>query len=247
MAHVIDDVPSIQVALNKVKSDIGAVGKAERNNAQGFNFRGIDAVVNAAAPHLNAHGVITVPEVLETTYETVEIGQKRTAMGHVVLKVRYHFYGPAGDCISATVASESMDSGDKAMAKAMSVAYRIALLQVLNLPTCEPDPDSESYERSGQSAQNAVNSKSAKSEPEPISVDIAKVVKSAQTANSIDQLRSVYKTAGAAGVLLTEIADPATGEKMKFDAYLGKRADELNFRKSSNGAVAVGNASGSPE
>jgi hypothetical protein len=32
----------------------------------------------------------------------------------------------------------------------MSVAYRIALLQALSLPTNEPDPDSHSYERSAQ-------------------------------------------------------------------------------------------------
>ena len=41
-----------------------------------------------------------------------------------------------------------MDGGDKATAKAMSVAFRIALLQALALPTSEPDPDSTSYERS---------------------------------------------------------------------------------------------------
>jgi hypothetical protein len=46
------------------------------------------------------------------------------------------------------VLGEAMDSGDKAVAKAMSVAFRIALLQALALPTDEPDPDSYSYERS---------------------------------------------------------------------------------------------------
>ena len=40
-----------------------------------------------------------------------------------------------------------MDSGDKATPKAMSVAFRIALLQALALPTDEPDPDSYAYER----------------------------------------------------------------------------------------------------
>jgi hypothetical protein len=41
-----------------------------------------------------------------------------------------------------------MDSGDKATAKAMSVAFRTALLQSLSLPTDEVDPDAHSYERS---------------------------------------------------------------------------------------------------
>ncbi len=45
-----------------------------------------------------------------------------------------------------------MDSGDKATAKAMSVAYRIALIQALNAPTGDPDPDTQTYERSASHA-----------------------------------------------------------------------------------------------
>jgi hypothetical protein len=41
-----------------------------------------------------------------------------------------------------------MDAGDKATAKAMSVAFRTALLQSLSLPTDDVDPDAHSYERS---------------------------------------------------------------------------------------------------
>ena len=41
-----------------------------------------------------------------------------------------------------------MDAGDKATAKAMSVAFRTALLQSLCLPTDDIDPDAQSYERS---------------------------------------------------------------------------------------------------
>ena len=139
--------PTIFDVLNKVKSAIGAVGKNERNTMQNFNFRGIDAVVNAAAPALNEHGVIITPKVIESNYETVEIGKNKTPMAHVTVVVEYTFWGPSGDSVSSTVLAESMDSGDKACAKAMSVAYRIALLQTLNLPTTDPDPDAESFVR----------------------------------------------------------------------------------------------------
>jgi len=56
--------------------------------------------------------------------------------------------GPGGDRLEATVAGEAMDAGDKATAKAMSVAFRIVLLQALALPTDDTDPDATSYERS---------------------------------------------------------------------------------------------------
>ena len=41
--------------LAGVASEVGAVGKNDRNEHQGFRFRGIDAVVNAVAKPLPGH------------------------------------------------------------------------------------------------------------------------------------------------------------------------------------------------
>ena len=138
----------IAQAMSAIMKEVGAIAKKDKNTSQGFNFRGIDSVVNAVSPALQKYGVIVVPSVEDYEYATVEIGRNRTAMGHVKVKVTYTFIGSNGDSIKATVVGEAMDSGDKATAKAMSVAFRTALLQTLSLPTDEPDPDSQSYERS---------------------------------------------------------------------------------------------------
>jgi len=138
----------IAQALSEIMKAVGGIAKKDRNQAQGFNFRGIDSVVNAVSPALQKFGVVVVPSVEEYDYQTVEIGKNRTAMGHVRVKVTYTFIGANGDTIKATVVGEAMDSGDKATAKAMSVAFRTALLQSLSLPTDEVDPDATSYERS---------------------------------------------------------------------------------------------------
>lgn len=139
--------PSIATCMSRAMALVGAVGKDSVNEQQRFNFRGVDAVVNACSPALRGAGVVVAPKLL-----SVERGTSPTARGgtvntvHVV--VRYRFHGPAGDHIDATVAAESFDSGDKATAKAMSVAYRTALLQALCLPTDEPtDPDQHTFER----------------------------------------------------------------------------------------------------
>lgn len=142
-----ETTPNIQLALANVMQDVREVAKKDRNTAQNFNFRGIDAVVNAVGPALRTHNVIVMPEVIDYEYGTVTVGQRGTQMGHVRLKVRYTFTGPAGDSLAALVVGEAMDSGDKATAKAMSVCFRTALLQALALPTDDPDPDSHSYER----------------------------------------------------------------------------------------------------
>ena len=133
--------------LSAVMEDAGAVRKSERNTHQNFSFRGIDSVVNAVSPALRKHGVVVLPTVNECIYETVVVGQNRTSMGHVRLDVTYAFHAPDGSSVAARVSAESMDSGDKATAKAMSVAFRTALLQVLCLPTDDVDPDASTFVR----------------------------------------------------------------------------------------------------
>lgn len=143
---------SLAVLLPQIKEAVGAVGKTDRNQQQGFNFRGIDAVINAVAPVLIDHGVTVMPTVLDYQYGSVEVGSRRTPMGHARVIVEYTFHGPEGDTLTCSAPGEAMDSGDKATAKAMSVAYRTALLQALSLPTTETDPDATAYERTDTTA-----------------------------------------------------------------------------------------------
>jgi len=147
---------TVQQRLIAVMQDVQSVAKTERNQQQGFNFRGIDAVINAVGPAFRKHGVFVLPSVRESEYGQVTIGKNATQMGHVRLLVEFTFTGLDGDTVSCTVACEAMDSGDKATAKAMSVGLRTALLQVLALPTDEPDPDASSYERAPAGVQQDV-------------------------------------------------------------------------------------------
>lgn len=140
----------IAVALSRAMHDVGAVGKDGVNSQQGFRFRGVDAVVNAVHPALTRHGVVVMPDVEAADYSTAPTNRGGTVTV-VRLRVAYTFYGPAGDSLVARVVAESFDSGDKATAKAMSVAFRTALLQALTLPTDEgDDPDHVTYERAPQ-------------------------------------------------------------------------------------------------
>jgi hypothetical protein len=133
-------------ALANVMEEVRSVRKGDRNSQQGYSFRGIDAVVNAVGPILRSHKVIVVPLLESVNYRDVQTSGGKPSR-ECTVSVRYRFYGPSGDYIDAVTPGESMDFGDKGAPKAMSVAFRIALLQALCLPTDEPDPDSHSYER----------------------------------------------------------------------------------------------------
>lgn len=144
--------PTLVERLIAVKRDIGAVAKGERNSAQNFNFRGIDAVLNAVAGPFMKHGIMSYPsKVISVKRGTATTNSSRT-MNTVEVVMQYAFTD-GNDTLYFEAPGESFDSGDKATPKAMSVAYRTALLQALTLPTDEPDPDSESYEAAPQVAQ----------------------------------------------------------------------------------------------
>jgi hypothetical protein len=131
--------------IAEVMNEVQAVGKNDRNSAQGFNFRGIDAVMNAVGPALRKAGGFIVPSVDRVTYDTAQTAKGGT-LNIARIIVSYVVHGQTGDPILGSVSAEAFDSGDKATAKAMSVAYRTFLLQLLCLPTDEPDPDAFSYD-----------------------------------------------------------------------------------------------------
>lgn len=169
------DKPTVFAALSAVMADVQAVKKSDRNSQQNYNFRGIDAVVNAVGPKLREYGVICVPIGVATTYRDVLTTTGKPSR-ECTVTARYRFYGPAGDFIDTEVPGEAMDSGDKGTPKAMSVAYRTLLLQALCIPTDEADPDSQSYQRDVDiEATRRADRKSAeqvRNEPDPFQTPV---------------------------------------------------------------------------
>lgn len=134
-----------QEVVIAVMHQVQGLAKRDKNTAQGFNFRGIDAVMNAVGPALREIGGFIVPTVDSADYTTTPT--KNGGVAHIArLAVTFAVHGNTGDPILGSVVAEAFDNGDKATAKAMSVAYRTFLLQLLCLPTDEPDPDTFSYE-----------------------------------------------------------------------------------------------------
>lgn len=134
----------VHEAIAAVMADVTAVGKGEKHG-QGWSFRGVDAVVNAVGPACRKHGLVVLPEVTEHRAEVLSSSGGKP-MRSVTVNVLYRFVGPEGDTLSVVSVGEAMDHGDKATAKAMSVAWRTALIQAFMLPTDEPDPDHDTYE-----------------------------------------------------------------------------------------------------
>ncbi len=118
------------------------ISKDRNNQQQGYKFRGIDDCLNALAPLMASHGLVIIPECLERT-----VTERETRTGgqlfYVVVRVKYRFYSTEdGSTVDAYVFGEAMDSADKATNKAMSAAYKYAVIQTFCIPT-EGDNDAD--------------------------------------------------------------------------------------------------------
>lgn len=132
---------------------VGAIGKDSVNQQQKYKFRGIDAVYNALNPVLSELGLFVCPEILDHRREERETQNvyngevKKTILKYSILTIKYTIFAPDGSNVSCVVVGEGMDSGDKASNKAMSVALKYAMFQLLMIPTEEMvDPDAETHE-----------------------------------------------------------------------------------------------------
>ena len=133
----------IYKAIADAMQDIQPIAKASRNTQQGFQFRGIDQVMNELNPILTKHRIFVYPEVINTERSERQTG-KGSILLYSILTIKYHFAHEDGSEICVTVVGEGMDSGDKASNKAMAIGMKYACLQMFCIPTEDmPDPDAE--------------------------------------------------------------------------------------------------------
>ena len=118
------------------------ISKARKNAQQGYNFRGIDDVLNALSSALVEAGLVILPRV--TSRDVVE---RQTAKGgalfYVTVEVEFDLVAVEdGSKHTVKTYGEAMDSADKATNKAMSAAYKYLALLTFCIPT-EASPDND--------------------------------------------------------------------------------------------------------
>ena len=135
---------AVYAAINAVQGALATtgIGKDRRNEQQNYKFRGIDDVYNAVARLLATHGLCIMPRC--TDRAVVErTNAKGTALFYVTVRMEFDFVASAdGSTHTVVTYGEAMDSGDKATNKAMSAAYKYALMQTFAIPT-EGDNDAD--------------------------------------------------------------------------------------------------------
>lgn len=148
-AAKVDGVPHVLSAMATVAAIMAStgIGKDRRNEAQKFNFRGIDDVMNALSPVLAQNRLLILPRIISRV-ETVRTNKSGGVIFSVVVDAEFDFTSAIdGTKVTVRMPGEAMDSADKATNKAMSAAYKYACFQAFCIPVeGTPDADGEHHE-----------------------------------------------------------------------------------------------------
>ena len=188
----------IHTKLASIAGEIGAINKTERNKEQGFNFRSIEAITGAVRPLLAKEGVSIAPKML--SLESSEVTAKSGARGfRSVVEMQYTFTAGSDDSsVTVSMPGEAVDYGDKSTSKAVQMAYKYALTQVLQVGSGD-DPDAHSVEIGHSDSPPRRQNRTRATETAPESTESERVVDYAREAVkgfiswSADEKAEAYK------------------------------------------------------
>jgi hypothetical protein len=128
--------PSVYSAINAISAELAQHGipKTHVNDTDEYNYRSIDDLLDRLAPLLAKHRLCVLPNAVERSLvERQDVSQRM--MFHVSLKVAFNLTS-VDDGTSHTVEAfgEALDASDKATSKAMSAAYKSAMVQTFCIP-----------------------------------------------------------------------------------------------------------------
>lgn len=156
-------INAVQAAMSKE-----GISKDNRNQQQGYAFRGIDDCYAALAPHLAAQKLCIIPR-----YQKREVVEHQSKSGgalfYVTIEGEFDFVSAEdGSRHTARMFGEAMDSADKATNKAASAAFKYLLLQTFCIPTeGDNDADSATPEPAGRVRGSSTPTQAPKAAPTP--------------------------------------------------------------------------------
>lgn len=134
-------------AINEVQAVMAKEGiSKDRRNTQGagYNFRGVDDVMNALAGHLAEAKLMVLPRAVSRIQEERQ-SKSGGSLFYTTILMEYDFVSAVdGSKHTVSMYGEAMDSGDKSSNKAASAAFKYACFQAFCIPT-EGDNDADAH------------------------------------------------------------------------------------------------------
>ena len=221
---------NIYAKLLKVMGSLGWVEKRGENKTQNYKYVMADDVADKVRAELGKIGVAVTSDVFNTSESFLETKDKKIRIIHV--DVLWTFADVAtGEAISVTCPGEAMDSGDKAIYKAMTGSLKYAMKMNFLLPTGE-DPEEESeldrevYNSPGKAPGAAASSKQQAAGKSPSSAPAASAARSGTQPFKIPFGKHNGKTLDDASVAM----DYLEWLQTKFEESVAKKDEKYHER-----------------
>jgi len=156
---------NIYQRINAIMQEIGYIQKDKKNSFMKFNYVSHDAVVSAMRPYWTKHGITVVFDVADHSVRDIqdEKGNNKGLMTSVVAEVTFINVDNPEDKIVVHTIGQGIDKNDLGPGKAMSYAYKYALLKTFALETGDdPENDGTDYKPNG-----GAKKPEAKPKPQP--------------------------------------------------------------------------------
>ena len=146
--------PHVLKAILSVMKELGeeGIGKERRNKEQGFNFRGVEDIINALTPLLVKHSLVIIPR-FKSHHTTDRLSKHGGYLNDVIVSGEFDFMSAIdGSMVTGSTYGQGMDSADKATNKAMSGAFKYLSIFGFCIPTFGviDDTDNEHPEVKGK-------------------------------------------------------------------------------------------------
>lgn len=219
-----DEPRTVIEAIAAVMGELPAISKGDRASDQqgGYSYRGIESITSHLQPLLAKNGLVFVPKVVGREVREISVGNPPKPWTDTILTVRYRCWFsndqkadlgpgvPGHDYIDVgPVVGIGRDGADKGANKAMSQAFKYALLQTFMISDKADDGDS-------------VNVEADRPEPEPTPAQ-----KLASRAHSLPEPQRVLLRAWCSERRIPNVPAQMTADQIvAVNAYLDSTADQ---------------------
>jgi ERF superfamily len=153
---------TLRQKLGEVRRRIGYIQKRGYNERYNYNYVAAADIAGTIGDILAELGVVVIPHLESITYEAPAPGRiDSVRVARVIMAYAFTDVN-SGEEITAKVAGEGLDVGDKASYKAMTGALKYALLQSFLLATGDDPEDERADSRTALGAERLISAEQAR-------------------------------------------------------------------------------------
>lgn len=211
---------------------VGKTGKYNDGKAS-WSFREYDKIMLAVTSAMNETGLSIVPfvesEILEERVRKTSYGDNIRYYARV--RVRYTVYASDGSHVESVMIGEGLDSGDKAINKALTAAHKYLCMQLFSIPV-EGAPENEHTVPDAPAAPKKSATRESASQAKK------KPVEDEDPGLTVDQFKTAVAETGFIYEVIEQFLTRRGGEGIAQRNDLG-RANVLAWAKTEVGQAAL--------